>query len=518
MKWYSAATAALALLASHAHATVSSEADKRKLNQRLKQAEVFYNAKKSTDALVELDAAIALTEFNTLPEETRAQVYAMAAASAREAGRHKEAYAHTLSGTKLKGAHVFLWQLRLGSELVSNRYADAVATVEAVASRSPDTLNEWPILWLNQLNNQVGKLPDKGVQRRLLVILTGPSYQPQEAAADLSGFRRDLASIKLEEGDIAGAKTLMAGVLSPRIMIRASTDPRLSSILPADFDVRALAEQRLAQLREIAVSHPGSMAAVLDIAQYLRMLGRAEESLATINTASPMDVQAAGFTDLDRQLNWWWDGLANSHLMLGHYDAAIAALRQGAKAKENSVPNVSQALNLAEVQLRFGHPEDALATLAPFEQMAPASASKKIGHSPVPIGSAAGRNMSPYGEMVYRTIHGSALFALGRAEEASGDVAYAAAHEKDNGRGLIFLQIYAGDMDAAAAALIRRLDDPDSRSEAIIQMSECDDPPVALPPDPFETGLNQLALRPDVKAAIARAGGVRRFHIQAAYV
>jgi hypothetical protein len=70
------------------------------------------------------------------------------------------------------------------------------------------------------------------------------------------------------------------------------------------------------------------------------------------------------------------------------------------------------------------------------------------------------------------------------------------------------------DMDGAAAALIRRLNDLDRRQEALMEMSDFDPPPVPRPAGSLLPRLEKLAQREDVKAAIKRAGGTRRFAMQ----
>ncbi len=70
------------------------------------------------------------------------------------------------------------------------------------------------------------------------------------------------------------------------------------------------------------------------------------------------------------------------------------------------------------------------------------------------------------------------------------------------------------DLDGAAATIIRQLEDPDRRTAALVDLSDFDDPPAVLPVDPIEVNLKKVKARPDVQAAIARAGGTRRIHLQ----
>ena len=150
-------------------------------------------------------------------------------------------------------------------------------------------------------------------------------------------------------------------------------------------------------------------------------------------------------------------------------------------------------INLAEAQVAFGKPQEALATLAVFD--------------------GAGRSASPYGEMEMRFARGCANALAGRKDALATDLAFAKAHEADHGEALSDLMLCSGDLDGAAAAFIRRLDDPDRRVAALLQLSDYDAPPVAIP-DPVYAHMPALKARDDVRAAIARAGGTRRIHLQ----
>jgi hypothetical protein len=162
------------------------------------------------------------------------------------------------------------------------------------------------------------------------------------------------------------------------------------------------------------------------------------------------------------------------------------------QAKESGEPNVSQLINLAEAQIWFGKPADALKTLQPFEKSMP---------------------VSPYGELEMRMARGCAQSLAGNKAAAEADRAYIAAREKEHPEALTDLLMCLGDVDGAAAAFIRRLDDPARRLDALVQLSDYDPLPPAVPVNPLFAHLDSIRQRPDVKAAIARAGGTRRIHL-----
>jgi hypothetical protein len=120
---------------------------------------------------------------------------------------------------------------------------------------------------------------------------------------------------------------------------------------------------------------------------------------------------------------------------------------------------------------------------------------------------------SPYGKMVYRRIHGCAAKRTGKADIAAQDFAYALAHRQDEPSNLAAIQLCMGDIDGAAAAIVARLDNPEERGDALRDLSTYEDWPATIPPSPDLAAEESLLARPDVRAAIERAGGIRIFNV-----
>jgi tetratricopeptide (TPR) repeat protein len=331
-------------------------------------------------------------------------------------------------------------------------------------------------------------------RKRLLKLLAADAFAPVESSGDAQGLHYDYAKLLADEGDADGARAMLSGLKDPGLLAAALFDPHLRAFLPKDFDLRASAEAELALDRELSARHPDRLDPLLSVASDLRRLGRPGEALAILQAASSKIGDKAAFTDRDDKLSWYWDGLARAYVALGRYDDAISAFRAGAALRENGQPNVSQVINLAHTQNRFGHGEDALKTLSLFDDPK--------------------QPLSPYGMMEMRLARGCAQAVSGHAAAGAADLAYAVAHEKDHPEALGDLYLCLGRMDEAAASYIRLLDDPDRRSAALRQLSDYDAPPVAIPPTPFGARLEALKARPDVKSAIARAGGLRRIPLQ----
>ncbi|WP_300533701.1 hypothetical protein [Sphingosinicella sp.] len=472
----------------------TSVADEASLVERLQLATDRAEQENCKSSLAVLNDVVSEKAFAALPEEKRLSVFELANWYAAEANDNGAKYRYALEGTRLSGASEYIWHTRFALEMNDERYAAVAETLEAMTRANRAALNALKIEWLARLNRKLRDNGDTLLQARVLQVLTDNDYRPADFLLTGDNFKLSYAEILAEQGKTAEATALLERVVEPQPLIGASVDRRLRALVKPDFDARAIVEARLAQMRDIAVAHPGSMAAVLEMADYLRQLGRPEETLATLEAAHPDRVYAVTFSDLDDNRNWWWDSLSKTYAMLGRDDEAVSAMGKAGAISERGELNVSQALNLGHLQLELGKPAEALETVSVFDD--------------------GKRTMSPYGEMVLRLVRGCALLALGRAEVAKPDLAYAASHEKDHPSAAMTLPLCAGDMDAAAAVLIRRLDSPDQHVGALLQFSDYDPPPVGPPFKGLYARLPELKARADVQAAIARAGGVRRFHLQ----
>jgi hypothetical protein len=181
-------------------------------------------------------------------------------------------------------------------------------------------------------------------------------------------------------------------------------------------------------------------------------------------------------------------------VQLNQYDAAVAAFRKGGEKREGGGLNVSQIINLAAFQLDFAHPNDVLTTIAAFDT--------------------AGRTASPYGTMLIYFTRGCAQARLNRPSEAAAALKYIQDHDKDAPGVLTDMLLCGGDLDGASASILRLLDDPETRPDMLRRVAIFDAPVVALPPNPLKVNFDRAIARPEVQAAIQRAGGAQRIHLQ----
>jgi tetratricopeptide (TPR) repeat protein len=462
-------------------------------SERLQRIQAAYDAKDCKTA-AELGAPILDRRGGTgFAPDLEANLYDIVVGCEAELDLAEAYYAHALRATALEESSDYLWRARFAGELQTNRYAAAVATVEAMAQGRGRALNAIPVGWMWILDRELKK-GDRALRRRLFAVLSQDSYAPAELYGPPDAFRADYATILAEAGEREAARAMVARIENPITLSEAMLDPALRDLVPPSVDLRALSETSLLGSREAIARHPDRLGALNEAAQTLRALGRPQQALELLQSVSARIDDPAAFEDRDEQINWYWDSVARSEAALGRYDKAVAAFRKGAGSGEGGAPNVSQIINLAVLQATARHGEEALQSLAPFDDQA--------------------RDASPYGMMEMRMARGCAHAVAGHTAQAKAELDYMRAHESDHPEAVSDLMLCMNDLDGAAASFIRRLGDPEQRLRALTQLSDYDPPPVPDPNDPIDSRLPKVKARPDVQAAIARAGGIRRFPLQ----
>jgi tetratricopeptide (TPR) repeat protein len=491
--WFGRAVAVAALLAGAAAAGAAAPANQDRQLAETLQAIDAADAAGDCPKVLSLGEGLLKARHGKLEAKLDAALEGAVAQCAYDTGAKESAYAHALRGTGFDESPDALWHLRLYLELETKKYAAAVATVEAMSQGRGAALNSAPMQWLYRLDEEMKKAGLKPERKRLLALLASDAYVPDESLGETQSFQESYAEVLADDGDAAGARAILTSLDDPYVLLDALFDPRVAALLPGDFDLRAVSERALAHYRALAERHPDRLAPIVAASAELRRLGRPQEALALMRPIVARTDAATAFGDANRKLNWAWDEIARASEALGRYDDAAKAFAMGGALPEQGQANVSQIINLAHLQVRFGHPDDALKTLAVFDDPA--------------------RKASPYGLLEMRLARGCANGAAGRAHAAAADLAYAQAHSDDHPQALGLLQLCLGRLDDAAAFFIRALGDPNRRVRILQTLSDYDPPPVALPAW-FGAKLAILKARADVKAAIAKAGGIRRIPFQ----
>ena len=428
-----------------------------------------------------------------LPEEFTAAPHHVAAMCYARTGDLAQARRMALAGTALPGALDQFWHFRLGYDLYAQDYAAAVTTMTEMARSRPRALNTMPIRIIYQLNQALREAKSEELRVRFLEIVTAASYVPDQPGASKDWFRQALAEKLVAKGDRAGAAALVGRIERTQILLELSFDPRFRGMIAADFDPRAAAERELARAGAEMERYPMALAPLTDAAESLRLLGKPKEALDVLETARANGKKVTDYSDADDRASWWWDSLGETHEMMGNAAAMTAAYRQGSATKEDGMANVSQVLNLSHAQVRFGHYAEALKTLP--------SANVEF-------------SVSPYGAVTMRVARGCANAGLGNLKAVAPDLAYIRAHQKDSWKALPHLLLCSGDMDGAAAARVALLGNDEHRVKTLLWLSDYDPPLPGRPLSVADKRLDELKQRADIKAAIEKAGGIRRIRLQ----
>jgi len=444
-------------------------------------------------------AASAIADPGSLDGKSLSLAYDLAIDCARQAKDMAKVGDYAKRAVTLADASDFAWQLAVAVDFSAKRYAAGLDTLDRMlAAGRGGALNGFSPVYLWQIRAELNRAGDDADETRLLAMLANPAFDPDDVSAkieDMGSYMRALYARKLlAVGKRDEARAMIADLDGYGAMSEIAFDPGMRALYGKPVDFRAVVEADLARHRAMLDRYPRALAVIDAIALDLHRLGRDDETIVLLKAALPRVATADAFDDAEEKLPWFWNALAYAYLSSGNYDAMVDAFSQGGKLKEGGLPNVSQVINLAQQQLVFGHPKEALATLGLLG--APSDA-------------------SPYGLMQVRGVGGCAYAALGQLDKARAELAYAVAHENDDPTTVSALELCVGDEDAAAASYIRQLARTNDRRSAMVALADYDAPDPRTPKSPFADRFDRVRKRPDVVAAIRAAGGPLRIHLRA---
>lgn len=440
---------------------------------------------KSAEALAILDALRDSTEF---PLE-KGQVEGLRSFALARANRIPEARKAIEAGVASNPAPTMLLlrQLFLLRAFDGDPKA-AGDTLLLIAASDPKGLNTLPTEVVTDVLR--ASQADKNRAFELDYALVTAGWSPADATlADLDWLRLRLATSLVERDRIEDARPVIDQVLNPVVLVRLGIDRRFASLWPA-------IEKRLGPGADIADAayvgaakerfdkKPDSLIARLGYAEALNIASREPEAMAVADVAKTPE-ELAKLTD--REI---W--LVNLHAELlgdaGKVDAAMARLAALNATPISTRPGMAGTV-ISEVLLAqsLGRSKDAL-------KLADAAEAKLTG-------------ASDYGRLYLAQARACALADLGRKDEAVKAAAPLIDKPDANDDAYLAAMICLGRMDAAAAAIIRRLASPENRAAMLFNLQPflINDRPV--PRDvAYRAGMRALKARPDVKAAYLKAG------------
>jgi tetratricopeptide (TPR) repeat protein len=224
---------------------------------------------------------------------------------------------------------------------------------------------------------------------------------------------------------------------------------------------------------------------------YAGMLAAADSVLAAIRSTN---FPERLYVDLADQEPWFLEYRSLALYRMGRWDDAVAQMKDAADLFENHSGNVSQRIDLGELDCELGHPKDALAAIGDI--VSPAS---------------------PFGTMQIEKVRLEAAVQLRDAAQVKRSLAYLRAHRRDSSETYQEALIAADDLDLAARVLTDRLADAGERQEALASVQDYAAEPEGPVAATLDARLRTVIAREDVQTAIKRVGRVERYDLAPDY-
>jgi tetratricopeptide (TPR) repeat protein len=436
-----------------------------------------------------LDAIIDGPALDRLNADREAAAFFWASYAAILADEPERAHALMLRATDRDPARPVNWSMLFTASVEADKIKDALLSLIALVERWPEQLTRVPESYVPRAIHAARRAPNPDAEIRALSGLFKIRWY-HRYNGEPSDLWHHLALLLLERGDANGAREVFARVTDPAMIVRARADKRFDSLRadePPLFDVAAAAEREVERTRALAESEPDSLRALLVYVGALDVNNRCEEALGVteqaIARASGPTAEEGPYRDGGEYFPWLLDTRARLLRCLGRWDDALRYRVQAARLTENGGPNVSQVINLASFYADLGRPEDALATI-----------------------ETVGKLRSDYGDMQEQSVRLKAYVQLGDVEGVRSALAFISENRADALGTYQSALLRAERMDAAAALLISRLENPRERADALYEVQDFADRPRIPIERQGVARWSALLARPDVSAAIERVG------------
>jgi Domain of Unknown Function with PDB structure (DUF3857)/Transglutaminase-like superfamily len=425
-------------------------------------------------------------------EQQHATVYFAGALALDEAD-----YEHSLEYLKrssdMKGSGADDWNLRMLAASRSGNKAEAVLSLTAIAERWPKRLNDFDSRTVGHIvheatNGEPGRF-------QLLNALFEGNYAPEEF--DCSLWWRDLALLQLQKGDPAAAQKAFAKVTASYALVGVLSDNRFAPFrTEAAIDIPASIEREIREAREAVRAHPDMLLPIVRLISIeISSLHYAEALQLADDTVKAMDGPKGGkiYTDYRTYRVWLLDARSRALSGLGKWDEAAAQLVVARLLPEGGNTNVSQTINLASLYNDMGKPKEAQQTLAQISA----------------------ENTSGYGAMQAAIERVASADQLGDSMEVEKQLGFLREQRKDSQATYQRALISANRPDEAAKLLISRLEDPDQRMDALMQVQKYKEHPLPKRATEWNKRWKAMLARKDVREAINRVGTVSEYPLSA---
>ena len=440
-------------------------------------------------AVTKLTKVISDPMFHELPAQKRYATLSLAGSMALRNQQFEHALGFLLMATELNAGNAIDWfQLSLVEVALGN--GDQAAEYFSKLAR------EWPEV-ANQVSDEVFHLVKAGTEDNstarfeLLQSLFDARWHPNRAIA--SNLWYELALMQMARNDLDSVAEIVPNISTPSDLVKLASDNRFNSIsVVKNLDIDTAASNHLAALRVLSDESPNNLEITLELFDALLTAGRHQEVLdisdAWIARLALPTSDAPPIQGIQFQV-WVANKRVTALRRLNRTEEAVAQLIAASKDQENGHRNVSQILNLGDLYVSLGQPDDAIAAV------------KEVGE------------MSGYGQMVLKSVTHAAFRQKGDLDNAESALSYIRQYKKDAPIILVEALVEANKMDEAAKYLIEMLNSPDDRGVALLWLQIFRERPSLPGTIQWDARCKVLRSREDVIDAVKTVGQIKTYEI-----
>jgi tetratricopeptide (TPR) repeat protein len=307
---------------------------------------------------------------------------------------------------------------------------------------------------------------------------------------------RDLSLHLLETGHEQQARDVASHVMAPYELVAMQADNRFHTLVRSAYvsgNARKAADEEIRMRRDAVSQQPRSLERVVALGTALLRRLRAKDVVdLTEGVMRNLESKAPGtipYDDIDSQLGWIYNLRARALRDFRRNDEALELLRRAANTASTQNP-VSHTINLAIFLCDLDRPQDALAGLPDPEKA------------------------SDYGRLMIAQVRVMAATELGDVNETERALTEAQRYSRASLSSFQRLLVIAGKDREAGDLLLARLQDPERRADALIDVQNYVDPPA--PPTVLEWRSHAKAIREraDVRALIGQIGKISDYPLR----
>ncbi len=445
-------------------------------------------------------------DWTTLPARARWPILTREGQALARTGEYQRARTRLLDALRLtRGADrgVPLFYLFI-TEYTMHDWSSAARRLLEIQQVFPQQIDELRYTTLDRVVSELKQAGDDPLHDAVVTMIA-TEYQPDRPATHLDWMVMRYIEILIEAGELGAAIGQAERVLyrDARVNLRTLgvfaplwSDPQFDPVTdPVAGEIATLR-----RARADAAAEPGRVDPINAQIDALMHLGRLEEALGLAEaTLAQFAADPPRFDHVDYWTPWLMDTAARILYAQDRVEEADAMMVRAIALPENGGANISQVLNYATMLSYQGRQEEALMMAGRLDE-------DRLSQSDL---------------MWIWSVQACAQHRLGRSEARNQRLALLQTKWGTNAPAYQRALVCVGDLDAAAAVLVDRLNDPRLRIEALAALQ---DHPFLISAEAMplcaelEAAFRALRQRPEVSAAIAAHGRIDQVDLRQSHL